>query len=64
MHSRKNIKTLKNAKENASFHYDLGNDFYRLWLDKTMNYSCAYFKTKADSLYTAQVNKINHILKS
>lgn len=61
------LKKYKNnkkiAKENASFHYDLGNDFYRLWLDKTMNYSCAYFKTKEDSLYTAQVNKINHILK-
>lgn len=64
VHSRKKYKnTKKIAKENASFHYDLGNDFYRLWLDKTMNYSCAYFKTKADSLYTAQVNKINHILK-
>ncbi|WP_318010208.1 cyclopropane-fatty-acyl-phospholipid synthase family protein [Staphylococcus cohnii] len=62
--SRKKYKNNKKiAKENASFHYDLGNDFYRLWLDKTMNYSCAYFKTKEDSLYTAQVNKINHILK-
>src|SRR5699024_6952199 len=64
VHSRKKYKNTKIiAKENASFNYDLDNDFKSLLLDKTMNYSCAYFKTKADSLYTAQVNKTNHILK-
>ena len=44
-------------------HYDIGNDFYRLWLDETMNYSCAYFKSPEDSLYQAQVNKTDYILE-
>ena len=39
------------------------NDFYRLWLDETMNYSCGYFKTENDTLYEAQVNKTDYILK-
>ena len=34
----------KNQKEEVSSHYDIGNDFYRLWLDESMSYSCAYFK--------------------
>ena len=33
-----------NQKKEVSSHYDIGNDFYKLWLDKDMNYSCAYFK--------------------
>lgn len=52
----------KESKDNAAYHYDLGNDFYALWLDETMSYSCAYFKTPEDSLYQAQMNKIHHIL--
>ena len=47
----------------VSSHYDIGNDFYRLWLDETMNYSCGYFKTDKDTLYEAQVNKTDYILK-
>lgn len=43
-------------------HYDIGNDFYELWLDETMSYSCGYFKSDQDSLYQAQVNKVDHIL--
>lgn len=50
------------AKEVQS-HYDIGNDFYKLWLDKTMSYSCAYFKNEDDSLYQAQVNKVDYILE-
>lgn len=53
----------KESKENAAHHYDLGNDFYSLWLDETMNYSCAYYKTPDDTLHQAQINKIHHILK-
>ena len=49
-------------KRDIAHHYDLGNDFYRLWLDPTMTYSCAYFKTPADSLETAQRQKIAHLL--
>jgi cyclopropane-fatty-acyl-phospholipid synthase len=44
-------------------HYDLGNDFYRLWLDKSLTYSCAYFRKPSDSLETAQRQKVDHILK-
>lgn len=55
--------TLKKAKNNVKHHYDIGNDFYSLWLDETMSYSCAYFKNQADSLYEAQLNKIDHVLK-
>ncbi|WP_373895792.1 class I SAM-dependent methyltransferase [Virgibacillus sp. CBA3643] len=61
--SKVKSNNVKESKENASYHYDLGNDFYSLWLDKTMSYSCAYFKTPEDTLYQAQMNKIHHILK-
>lgn len=44
-------------------HYDVGNDFYKLWLDKSMLYSCAYFKSEKDTLEAAQTQKIEHILK-
>ena len=44
-------------------HYDIGNDFYKLWLDETMSYSCAYFKHDDDTLYQAQVNKVDYILQ-
>ena len=50
-------------KEEVTSHYDIGNDFYSLWLDKTMSYSCAYFKDSENTLEEAQMNKINHILK-
>ncbi|EKK20452.1 SAM-dependent methyltransferase [Fructilactobacillus florum] len=53
----------KASKADVQNHYDIGNDFYRLWLDKTMTYSCAYFEKPTDSLYQAQENKIHHILK-
>ena len=50
-------------KQYVQHHYDIGNSFFRLWLDETMSYSCAYFQTEEDSLDTAQQQKINHILK-
>lgn len=53
----------KSQQKEVSSHYDIGNDFYRLWLDKTMNYSCGYFKSDSDSLYEAQVNKTDYILE-
>ncbi len=55
--------SIKNSKDNVSHHYDIGNDFYQLWLDKSMTYSCGYFKTKDDTLEQAQINKVDHILK-
>ena len=53
----------KQQKANIEHHYDLGNDFFSLWLDETMSYSCGYFKTPEDSLAQAQIQKIDHILK-
>jgi cyclopropane-fatty-acyl-phospholipid synthase len=44
-------------------HYDLGNEFYKMWLDPTMSYSCAYFHSPSDSLEQAQKQKTNHILR-
>ena len=54
---------IKNSKKNIEFHYDVGNDFYKLWLDDTMTYSCGDFKSQNDSLTDAQKNKVDHILK-
>ena len=45
------------ARKNISYHYDLGNDFYGLWLDKTMTYSSAIFETGQESLEDAQTAK-------
>ncbi|WP_130861971.1 SAM-dependent methyltransferase [Bacilliculturomica massiliensis] len=52
----------KNQKVEVSSHYDIGNDFYSLWLDKSMSYSCAYFKEEGESLDQAQIDKVDHIL--
>ncbi len=53
----------QNQKKEVSSHYDIGNDFYKLWLDETLSYSCGYFKTEQDSLYDAQCNKVHRILE-
>lgn len=53
----------KNQEKEVRSHYDIGNDFYRLWLDDTMSYSCGYFMNEDDTLYQAQVNKVDYILK-
>ncbi len=44
-------------------HYDIGNDFFRLWLDPTLTYSCAYFHTPDDPLEQAQLQKIDYVLR-
>lgn len=46
-----------------SYHYDLSNDFYRLWLDPEMVYSCAYFETGRESLADAQLAKLRHVCR-
>jgi len=56
-------EALIDSKRNISYHYDVGNDFYSLWLDPTLTYSCAYFKKEDDSLERAQLNKYEHISK-
>jgi len=55
--------TLAGSRRNISYHYDLGNDFYRLFLDATMAYSCAYFQTLNNSLEQAQLNKFERICR-
>lgn len=46
-----------------SYHYDVGNDFYALWLDRRMVYSCAYFPTGSEDLDTAQEKKLDYICR-
>ncbi len=46
-----------------AFHYDVSNDFYRLWLDERMVYSCGYFENPGDSLDAAQCKKLDHICR-
>ncbi len=56
--------TLRHAKENIHHHYDLGNDFYELWLDRpAMQYTCAYFPDPAMSLEAAQNAKMHHVCR-
>ncbi len=49
--------TKKRSKENISKHYDLGNEFFSLWLDKTLTYSSAIFEDEKNNLEEAQINK-------
>ena len=49
--------------EAVSYHYDLSNEFYRLWLDRDMVYSCAYFETGQEDLNQAQQAKLRHLCR-
>lgn len=53
----------KQAKKNIMAHYDLGNNFYKLWLDKTMTYSSGIFVHGEESLEQAQLNKYDRMIK-
>ena len=57
MNSNSKSGSIKNIK----FHYDLGNNFYDKWLDKSMTYSSAIFKTQTQKLFDAQVNKFENL---
>ena len=52
----------RGSARNIKAHYDVGNDFYSLWLDESMTYSSALFASKTDSLETAQARKYNRLL--
>lgn len=54
--------TLSGSKRNIEAHYDLGNDFYKLWLDPSMTYSAALYKNQDESLQQAQDNKYDRII--
>ncbi len=53
---------LKGSKKNIEYHYDLGNDFYSLWLDQSMTYSSALYLKDDEDLFSAQNNKYQRIL--
>ncbi len=54
----------KESENDVQSHYDVGNDFYKLWLDDTLTYSCAYFEGgNHNDLTKAQMDKVHHILK-
>ena len=55
--------SLTRSRHNVHHHYDLGNDFYKLWLDERMVYTCAYYDTPAATLSDAQVAKLDHVCR-
>jgi cyclopropane-fatty-acyl-phospholipid synthase len=55
--------TLMGSRDNIHRHYDLGNDFYSLWLGKTMAYTCAYYPSAQATLDQAQVAKMDHVCR-
>ncbi len=60
------LRNLHNRKRDSAaihYHYDVSNDFYALWLDRNMVYSCGYFKTGAEDINTAQEQKLDHICR-
>lgn len=57
-----NLNTRRGSRRNVAAHYDLGNDFYQLWLDNSMTYSSAQFKEDNETLEQAQNNKYQSLL--
>jgi cyclopropane-fatty-acyl-phospholipid synthase len=53
----------RSNQANIQRHYDVSNAFYRLWLDEAMVYSCAYFRSEADTLDQAQTQKLDHVCR-
>ena len=60
---RPHANSLSGSRSNIHSHYDLGNDFYRLWLDERMLYTCAYYATPDMTLEQAQVAKMDHVCR-
>tara|TARA_Y100000590_G_C15746547_1_gene1022261 strand:+ start:7549 stop:8739 length:1191 start_codon:yes stop_codon:yes gene_type:complete len=58
-----NQNTISKSKKNISYHYDLGNRFYELWLDESMTYSSGFFELNSDNLLNAQINKYKKIIE-
>ena len=54
--------TKERSKKNISSHYDLGNEFFSIWLDKTLTYSCGIFNSTDETLEKAQINKYNKLI--
>jgi cyclopropane-fatty-acyl-phospholipid synthase len=62
MRRRQQANTVENAESQARSHYDLSTEIYRLFLDEGMNYSCALYRDEHESLDSAQINKLIHIV--
>ncbi len=60
---RRHDNTRAGSRENISAHYDLGNEFYELWLDETLMYSCAAFERPDMTLHEAQVARLDRICR-
>jgi cyclopropane-fatty-acyl-phospholipid synthase len=55
--------SIERDRQAVTYHYDVSGDFYALWLDQRMVYSCAYFQTPNDSLDVAQENKLDYLCR-
>ena len=62
IHKRRQ-NSIKGSKKNILAHYDLSNDFYRLWLDSTMTYSCGVFLNEDSSMKEASVEKLDRFCR-
>jgi cyclopropane-fatty-acyl-phospholipid synthase len=60
---RLRVNTIEGSRRNIHAHYDLSNEFFRLFLDPSMVYSCAWYETSGDSLETAQFQKLDRICR-
>ena len=60
---RQHLNSLATSRDNIHHHYDIGNDFYALWLGSTMAYTCAYYPTPAATLDEAQFAKMDHVCR-
>lgn len=60
---RPRTNSLDGSKQNIHHHYDLGNDFYKLWLDERMQYTCAYYPDPTMTLEQAQRAKMDHVCR-
>jgi cyclopropane-fatty-acyl-phospholipid synthase len=58
-----NVNSKNRSHHNVHHHYDLGNDFYKLWLDERLVYTCAYFEKPTATLEEAQVAKLEHVCR-
>jgi len=57
------VHSKQRDRQAVSYHYDVSNEFYGLWLDRNMVYSCAYFQTPNQDLDTAQAQKLDYICR-
>jgi cyclopropane-fatty-acyl-phospholipid synthase len=61
--NRPRTNSLRGSRANIHHHYDIGNEFYKLWLDDQLVYTCAYFPTPTAGLEEAQIAKMDHVCR-